>query len=230
MTLDPEEIRKILNRDPLAEAEQVTGRSYKDSKFTSFIGLQNHLEATADRQQVMLETGDTFYGDTLDRYMLIAKGIGFEIVLDIPFVNPRDKTQNHFFILWNNEILLCFDTWNGDKVNGGKFYYNWIPKSKEYPRLILSSGSWETPEMDLWSGDHDCREALKFKISELNRYGSFLPEWKKQPYLWLIHYGDEKDVEMNCGDNWKMRSHEYKNITKDRINMLPEHVIKAISS
>lgn len=225
--MNPNEIRKILNRDGLAEAEQQTGKSYKESEFSQLIGFQNHLEATADRELAMLITGDTSFSNVTERYLEIATGIGFEIVAKIPFeATDRHTTrQEQMFILWNNGILLYFDTYHG-KVNSGKFYYNWTPKSKDYPRSILSSGSWESSEMNLWSGDHDCREALKFNISELKIYGNILNPWKKKERPWLINYADtEKTKEMNFRES----SPIYKSINEQRISMLPQNVREAIT-
>jgi hypothetical protein len=225
--MNPNEIRKILERDGLAEAERQTGRSYKESEFTQWLGFQNHLEASADRDLAMLITGDTSFSNTTEMYLEIATGIGFEIVAKFPFeaTDRQEIRHEQMFILWNNGILLYFDTYYG-KVNSGKFYYNWVPKSKDYPRLILSSGSWESSEMNLWSGYHDCREALKFHISELKTYGDILNPWKKKENLWLVNYADTAKTK---GMNFRESSPIYKSINEQRISMLPRNVREAIT-
>jgi hypothetical protein len=225
--MKPEKIRKILNRDGLAEAEEMTAASYKESKFTEHIGFMNHLEAGRDKQSLMDALDDTPFGCSTERYLRVAKRIGFEIVLEIPFKGsawgeapPPDET---YYVLWRKDgILLYFDTYGGKDVNGGKFLYNWKFDKQEYCRWPLtSSGCMELP--GVWVGDHDCREALAFHISDLEAHGKFLNPWLKSPHLWLNHYMDCKEEK----DIWK--SIEKRNaITAERMKMLPEHVRKAI--
>lgn len=62
----------------------------------------------------------------------------------------------------------------------------------------------------VWSGYHDCREALKHTINSLAEEGDFLPKWKEQPFLWLLHHG-----EVN-GDGFN-----YKEINEKKIALLP---------
>lgn len=72
--------------------------------------------------------------------------------------------------------------------------------------------------MMIWSGNHDCREALRFNISQLKKHGTFIPSWVQAPFLWLLHYRDTKDEE-----------YDYKALNKERIALLPLHVQAAIN-
>lgn len=75
----------------------------------------------------------------------------------------------------------------------------------------------DNPTIRIWSGNHDCREALKFKINRLAENGTFVAKWKKQPFLWLLHYMDTKNEDYN-----------YKVINEERIAMLPVDVQELI--
>jgi len=70
----------------------------------------------------------------------------------------------------------------------------------------------------IYSGHHDCREALKFNINNLAQHGKFAKDWIEQPFLWLLHYGDKSD------------SDNYKKINKKRINMLPDDIKNIIKT
>lgn len=64
----------------------------------------------------------------------------------------------------------------------------------------------------VWSGHHDCREAIKHNINSLAEDGDFLPVWKEAPFLWLIHHGErENDV-------------NYKEINDRKIALLPQDI------
>ena len=47
--------------------------------------------------------------------------------------------------------------------------------------------------------------------------GVFLKEWKKQPFLWLLHHGDTK-----------VEGYNYEEINQKRLNLLPDYVKKCI--
>ena len=72
--------------------------------------------------------------------------------------------------------------------------------------------------VSVWSGDHSCGEAIKFKISELQKNGTFIKKWIKPPFLWLLHYMDSKN-----------EGYDHEKITMDKINKLPKEVIEAMN-
>ena len=69
----------------------------------------------------------------------------------------------------------------------------------------------------IWQGSHDCREAIKFNISQLSENGEFIKKWPKTPFLWLLHYMDTKTD-----------GYDHKKITEGRLNKLPKYVIDCI--
>jgi hypothetical protein len=144
-----------------------------------------------------------------------------------PFVGSGyGETRNETLQVWwyaEKGILLCFDTYGGDSVNGGKFYYNIkLPESPRVPWSVTSSGgSREDPVGGyIWVGDHDCREGVRFHIDQLAEHGKFVTPWIEQPFLWLLHYMDTKDKKPGCIN--------YKEVNRQRIAMLPQDVQDAI--
>ena len=72
----------------------------------------------------------------------------------------------------------------------------------------------------IWSGDHDCREALKNNINLLVQNGTFLTKWYGQKaHLWLSHHGD------NSSHNQKF---DYDTVIQSRIEKLPDYIREAI--
>jgi hypothetical protein len=223
------EIRNMLNFDSLQEAEKITNKSYKTDKVTETFGFGLHLAQSKMKEKMLNKMGDTTLRNEVTKYLEIVQGIGFEVVLKDPCLNAEGITE-HLYILWHDEysILLRFDThtWADDgswaksgkevpppSVNGGSFYYN-IKLNDDCDWKVTSSGGFRD---GVWVGHHDCREAIKFKISQLAANGTFQKKWVERPFLWLVAYTETKD------------KYDYDEINAERIARLPQHVIDAIS-
>jgi len=214
MTLSLED---LLSRDPLLDAEKITGYSYKESEATTWLGMFLGMKYSEEKRSALEKVEDTTFSSTLDRYVEVVDKNGFRCVLCIPF--KSGEADEEFFVFFHDDgLLLAFDTYRG-KVNRSKVYYNWDPnkgakESGEYYRYISSGGF----KGDVWCGDHDGREALLLKLNRLREHGSFVSPWKNRPWLWLLHHGDEK-----------VPNYSYEEINKERIAMLPADVQEAIS-
>jgi len=229
-------IKNALEFDSLDEAEKLTGRSYKTDDGVTFLGMGLLQINSEDRKRLFTETDDTMFSNDVDRYLRIVKEEGFEIVLCDQFQNYQypDKIEK-FYVLFNYEkgILLEFDTYGGH-VNSGKYFYNWKPSYNPFddapnkPR-VTSSGSYFKFEDGSygWAGDHDCREALRFNIRQLQQHGTFITPWVKDPYFRLLNFTEWHDV-TTVYSNHSVQSAEIKRISAERICRLPEAVRKAI--
>lgn len=223
--MENEEIlQKSLNFDALDVAEKITGKSYKDDKLTSYLGFNLMLENSKLRGKLLENKNDVYFGCGLEYYLEVLKLNSFKEVLNIKFKRDDDSEEENFYIFWHEDgLLLKMDTYGGTSVNSCTCYYNWESFHEKYNYDILSSCSpYPHPESDkkhAIAGSHDGREGLITNMNLLRGEGSFLPKWKKQPFIWLLHYMDEK------------RSSEhgyYKQINKERIEMLPVHIQDAI--
>lgn len=234
-----DDIKEILNRDPKAEVEEGLHKQHdpffmekppppdalddrdifaSSLSFTPEEYLAHAAKINALKDAAMFLTGDSSFSNEVTQYLNIAKSIGFKIVLDLPFETKDafDETprKERFFILWRTDgILLVFDTFGGNSVNGGHFYYNWVPNEGAHD--VTSSGGMINDKT--WAGDHDCRQGLKFHIRQLEKNGKFLPKWEGRPWLWLLHHGDTSTNNFNR-----------EKITAERIAMLPPEVQEAI--
>jgi hypothetical protein len=152
----------------------------------------------------------------VDDYVKITSSLGFQKVLDIPFEGKGygDEVRNdHFYVYAHTDgLLLCFDTFDETRVNGGTVRYCCEVLSQDFYKHT-SSGKLHSESV--WVGDHDCREALVYKLSKLREHSNFLPIWPTghNMFLWLLHYQDTKVV-----------GYDYRAINAERIAMLPEWV------
>lgn len=215
-TTSDEEVAALLEYDPLAHAEQLTGESYKDSQSTMALGFGLLQGSAAAKNAALIERGDTVLSNDLDRYEQIIGEYGFRKVLEIPFATG--ERQERFFVWFHAPfgLLLSFDTYQGDHVNGGKVRYNWRPSDECQDRWkCTSSGHFRKD--GIWVGDHDCREALIFNLERLRKNGTFVSPWVEQPFMWLLHHGDTK-----------AQDYDHVAISKERLGMLPPDVQEVV--
>jgi hypothetical protein len=242
-------LRKVLDVDPLLEAEKITGKSYKNDQRTEMLGFAIMQRHSQQKNEILRGVDDTLLTNDLDRYVRIIEDMGFERVLEEDFINCRsaavigdkDMTEKFFIYAHRDGLLLKFDTFTWSHkpdevhVNGGQVFYNWKNRGEE-GRYCRSSGHYVFPKTEAggnnydaepicWSGDHDCREALRYNIDALRKYGNFLPQWVDCPFMYLSHFGESRENEKGEFAN-RMRIYEAKTI--ERIAKLPEWVRQMI--
>lgn len=220
---------QILNVDPFQQAENISGHSYKDCEQTALLGILLTMQNSQNKNQHLMKLDDTTFNNDLDRYLRIVNELGFEKVLELPFVAERhfkdEPPRNECMFMFAHRelgIILKFDTYDSVRVNGGNFYYCWVATDVKERSRCTSSGSYR-PQDDgtmYWAGHHDCREALRHNINKLKSKGTFLPKWPADHdiFIWFLHHGDTQQ-EGYC----------YKEINAERIAMLPEWVREIIN-
>jgi hypothetical protein len=248
-------IEDAIHYDPIAHAEDLLGASCKDDMAVAGLGLSLQMRSSKIRQRLMEADGDTCFSETAANYRAKLDSFGFELVFELPFegVSCGQTYQDQRLYVYYREPgqLLKFDTY-GSNVNSAKVWYNWRPTDPEYPRSILSSGGWHATEeadrqlraefdskkyeqlqMRLYQqgqlsfcGDHNAREALRHKLTQLERYGEFVAPWEAVPSMWLLHWADTKD---HRGGDRPWQSYNSAAISHARAAQFPEHVKKAVS-
>ena len=157
---------------------------------------------------------------TTEEYLKLIDGIGFKQALKVDFKRHENRNEA-LYIFWYEEcgILLCFNTY-GDNLNGGSFYYNWIPSGKDEEAVYKYTSSGGFRKFDdefIWIGDHDCRNNIDINIKNLEENGKFVVPWAERPFLWLLHYMDDE-----------RHTEEWKLVNERRILQLPKDIQIAI--
>jgi len=136
------------------------------------------------------------------------------------YINNGDKNHG-FSCLFNKDLTphilpdylrIKEPKWNFQENNWNEYQKlekQWSDECKEYVK--------ENNLISIWSGDHDCREALKHNINKMLENGTFIKKWKEQPFLWLLYYMDSET-----------KNFDYKLINKTRISKLPIEVQELI--
>jgi len=236
-----DQIVEMLNYDPLAEAERLTGHSYKEDGGTSALGLVIGLEANKRKAEVLEFARDTYFGispgDTLKRL----HEEGFVVLATEEFTDALSDYHrgqvDRWYILFDAQrgLLVWLETYGSieepqSRINSIKLYFNWRPTKLELPPRC--SGGFYGPkgergrEMEgipddqlVFAGDYDGREGLFNQIDWLEAHGTFVTPWATQPFLWLLTYA-----------NTKVEDYDHEAITAARLALLPESVRRAIKA
>ena len=214
-----DELMGRLKFDAIQAAEDLTGLDSHNTDLPVWLAL-GMMQANGKRKAELLTANlDSTFSNKLDYYEQVLAAEGFEKVLEIPI--PHDPTLereygDRYFVYWHPDgLLLSFDSYCGDSVNGGHIYFNFkMNDPQEFYLLNIPVGSCNGVADSI-----DCREAIRYYLGKMRENGKFLPVWEHRPFLWLLHYMDTK-----------AEGYDYKAITAERIAMLPEHVRKAITS
>lgn len=217
--------KKHLDFDPLLEAEKITGKSYKEDEDTNSLGVALHILHNQDKQRRLSETLDTYYNQGETHFFSIVKELGFEKVYSEKFRGQYNEDEISAWVL-KEGVLLIAETfgWNPDEerhINKASIYYNIKPIDNDVSGLHrnLSSGGFYGKTEDLfWSGNHDVREALRYKLGKLRKHGKFITPWKKQPFIGFVPYNCEKSYEGISSLGW------YTEAANARLAALPDHV------
>lgn len=228
--LDDDRVREILDFDPLAHAEKMTGSSYKDDKVTSGFGLLMHMEKGRIVEEALKNGGDTHFATTAAECVEIVKQEDFEIVGQVDFVDRRGSkdvpSPEVLYFFWHRRdaILGVMNTitWSGkeQKVNSFKIFFNW----KSFSGSWLNGCSCHYTKDHVGIADKDVREGFRLSLRELRSSGKFINPWVEIPHLWLIHYGEEDKTGGYSPERWE----RYKAINRERLQALPQHVLNCM--
>jgi len=225
------DLKKLLEYDALNEAEKMTGGSIDDPKsIAGSLGTQNFFENNAIKREALKALDDTTFHCSMENHLRIAKAIGFEQILEIPFTGKPyggKPYQERFVVLWRKGLLLTCDTYQGER-NIANLAFNWIPKNRDDMWEVRASGGIVTHEgRDIRVGDLDVREALRFHVEQLEELGTILEKWVERPYLHLLHHEDWEKYDFKKG-NIDATMDATDALAEERIKMLPTYVQDAI--
>lgn len=247
--MSQEQLRQLLDIDPLQVAEDLTGKSYKDDKQTEGVGFALAILHNQNKQAALLAHNDSYYGVSLNAYMGILGSLGFGQILDLPFVEAREGRTEHLFAYAQPEtgVFISFDTFCGGMNSGKMHYCVKVKEGVDRKKLhrATSSGGWESesepdwrrkyetggPKDLYWKGNHDCREAIRFHYNQLKEYFDFINPWPKDPNqdwtdLDLLHYQDWKDF----GTGYSAERRDLINETNNnRIMLFPDWARRIIN-
>lgn len=220
------DIIKLLSKDPLENAEKITGEDIDGDKATMSLGSVINVHNDMMKDKTLKAVGDTVFHMDWLAYCDMIETFGFGLMMED--YSPDGGAFLRIYYHEKDGLLLRADSHHGNR-NSAKVYYNWKPnfrpkaewKNPEKPEfasflsLTESGGIYPRDakiEDTVWAGNHDAREALSFNLRKLRENGTFVPKWKKRPSLWLVGHWEEADEAV------------YDRINRNRIAKLPQWV------
>ena len=88
------DMKELLDFDPLAEAEKLTGESYKESDETSKLGLLISMIHNQQKEEILRGLGDTIHYHSLTGYIEIVESVGFKNALTIKIEGTEDRRKS----------------------------------------------------------------------------------------------------------------------------------------
>jgi len=196
-------IGKLLETDPLSEAEKLTGKSYKEDKVTESLGFLMMLSIKEEKENLLTSVDDTTFSETEGEYLRKVTDLGFELLLKETFIGRgygNTPTEEHFYIMFHREysILLSWDTFVG-KRNGGNFYYNWSPNESFGGHSYRGSGGYVSSIRDIFS--------LYYNKDFTNHdFTDFSKTFGDEP-RWVLH--EDYEVFRKISDEWHNKLNDY---------------------
>lgn len=192
-------LSEMIDFDPLAAAEEITGLSYKEDESTAGLGFAMHIEHTRNKRALLQEFDETYWSMPAEELLRVAQEEGFELILEEKFEHDSTGgvTEYHRFLLHPDGILMITDTYRG-KVNQVTLYFNW-KRHQETGWPERCSGHFtpspDNPEELVWVGDWRAFDRMRGWLADMRKGGDFLPAWIEQPHLSLLHWAEDRDLD-----------------------------------
>lgn len=213
-----DKIGEALRFDAFGVAEDLTGESYKTDKGTSAIGMGLFFENNRQKEDLLRGSDDSFFNMDFVGQMAVFGKLGFEPVWHEEF-DGSHTYPDFYSILWHPDGLLATcESYGIGSRNSAKVYYNYKHPDVYFDWKLKSSGRYVG---DVWVGDHDAREGVRYNLDAMRAEGEFLSVWVERPWLSLVNYAE--------GRAEGQTMEERKAITERKISELPEHVRRAIT-
>lgn len=213
-------LKSILEFDSIAKAEEITGKSYKESEMTAKLGLLLHVTNSYRKDKILEAANDTnSWNQSPREFLAVVDDLGFEKVYGEQFTGQWGDDK--LMIYWHEDgLLLKVETFNGKSINSAEVYF-----SADVPYNALSRcshGGVDGLESTIVGnfirvGNKDVREGLRHFITEVKESGRFLKPWPEMPFVWFLNYAETNK-----------KDYDYHAINRAKLRTLPEHIKQAI--
>lgn len=225
-------VSDILNLDPLLTAEKLTGKSYKEDKETTFLGMYINQMKNKVVAGIRQAEKDTYYRIGWDELKKLIVERGFAIDYQKRFTdsdgrNPEEIIAHRGFVLLHATSFMW--THSGEEtLNGGHVYFQTVGNLSNILSLNHISGGCvghlDIPgDYDLvkvsdkslakdrfiFGGSFDIRDGLFSFLTGLDVISEFVPIEKDQ-FTWCVNYAEDK-----------VKGYHAEEITRSKIQTVP---------
>lgn len=198
------DIEALLKIDPLLEAEKITGKSYKEDRATSNLGMLLHLTNSEAKRNALKAINDTYFSGPYTHTLSVYLDLGFSVVYDWQFLGIHGTEI--YAVLWHPDGILATLESYGEGTNNTHIYFNWRQnEGSEYWPSYSGHGA-----NGVVIGYIDTREGLRTILNRMREEGEFLPKWIEQPWLSFVDYAgyDKNDRTLTSYSQAKDQAYE----------------------
>lgn len=240
---------ELMRFDGLAEAEKLTGRSYKIDKETEALGMALVMKAGEEKRKKLADAGDTSSSTTAEEFKKILALEGFEKIYEKEFseedtwsyredgndkmlYTPYTNTSN-IYVYWHPElfILLNWTTYpryerqgddivkTGESINSGNMRYTIKLKDDVDENDVRYVLS--TCSWERSGAVVGSHDIRDGFRSKLNALKKYYNfiKWEGRQFLWLLHYMQHRD-----------KNYDHNEINAEVIKEFPDHVKEVIGN
>lgn len=222
----------ILNMDPLLAAEKLTGKSYKEDRETSLLGLFINQMKNKVVEGIRREDKDTYYRIKWDEFKKLIVERGFTIDFQKRFTDddgrkPEEIIAHRGFVLLHATSFLWSHS-GEETLNGGHIYFQTvgnlsnilslnhisggcvghldIPGDYDYQKISDKSLA---RDRFVFGGSFDVRDGLFSFLTGLDAISTLVPIDKEQ-FTWCVNYAEDK-----------VKGYNAREITRSKIQTVP---------
>ena len=126
---DKDEIDQVLDFDPLATVEKITGLRVGEDDSVFPLALAISSMSSRASEDVLKRNQDLYHGVSLKQMKFVLKNMGFEEVFWQPFQDNSRETDitDYHFAYWHPTKFLFFtgESYYGDHINSAQVYAYW---------------------------------------------------------------------------------------------------------
>lgn len=210
-----ETLDDLLKFDAYDEATKETGSVEFDGQTVNAV-MRLSYENSRKKKFELSMRNDSYRGMDMSEYLQVLRGIGFEIVLERPYIGLHGYEEVQY-VLWNHGALVHTETY-GDVVFRATMFFNLEMKDPALFKKLPVTGA-PLEESSVFTGSIEVHEAALHYWDILSHSGILLENWKGTPWLFnLLNVGDLRE------DSSRMEKSLRDEIQRGIIEMLPLHV------
>jgi len=216
---------KILNKDSLAEAEQIFGGKHW-SEFSDEERVFALLKAFCDNQvkaEHLKSIGDTYWGIKWNDFITLIESYGFKKGMKYDFIPPKhgltdepDRIEEAIIFYHPGKGLILWATSYGNKdhINGGTVYGMTQYEKFDWDIFSHCSHGDNGEDKNIRDFSYDIREGLIYTLNRMDKNTRLLPIWSgRKPFMFLVDYAESE-----------VKGYNYKAITNNKLKMCPEEM------
>lgn len=205
MTSDEKIVSDVLQRDSLAETEEILGKRHDDFTEDERMGaLFKFMLDNEIKKEVLKNANDTYSRMSWKDFIKLIENDGFKLQQQWKYQGfSRENTA----VVYERDGFLLIATSYDDRINGGHIYAEIeVREGQNLFNINHLSGGYHNSAKNRAHVSYDIREGLMNFINQVNTVGVVLPIYEsKETRPWFATFEDEQKLSGQYDEYDKLR-------------------------